>query len=162
MKVMTTRFGEVEVSDDARVTFPDGILGFNELRQYVLLKTTELGLFRWLQSTEIPDLAFVVCDPRLIVPDYNVEVRSEELEDIEVGDASEAEVMVILANPDDRIRMTANLQGPIIYNSRKRLARQIVLAEDTHSCRHVVFADEPVEPVDPAKLAREISAKDVA
>ncbi len=159
MKVLTTRFGEVEVPDDAKVSFPDGIMGFNARWQYVLLKATELGLFRWLQSTEIPGLAFVVCDPRLIVPDYNVEVRAEELKDIEVGDASEAEVMVILTNPDDKTRMTANLQGPIIYNSRKHLAKQIVLAEDTYSCCHRVFADDPVEPV---RSVHEIGAKDVA
>jgi len=145
MKVLTTRFGEVEVPDDAVVTFPDGILGFNELKQYVMLKTTELGLFRWLQSTEIPALAFVVCDPRLIVPDYKVAVRAEEVALIGTDQLSEAEVMVILTHPHDRRQMTANLQGPIIYNRTRGLARQIVLPEEDYSCRHKVFAEEPVE-----------------
>ena len=77
MKVITTRVGEVDVPDDAVVTFPEGVQGFNRLKQYVMLRTTELGLFRWLQSTEVPALAFVVCDPRLIVHDYEVDVRAE-------------------------------------------------------------------------------------
>ena len=145
MKEHTTRFGEVEVPEDAVVTFPSGILGFDELKQYVMLKTTELGLFRWLQSTEIPALAFVVCDPCLIVPEYKVEVRADEVAEIGTSQAAKAEVMVILTHPHDRRQMTANLQGPIIYNRARRLAKQVVLPGDTYSCRHRVFPDEAVQ-----------------
>ena len=156
MKVLTTRFGEVEVPEDDRVTFPNGILGFSDVQQYVLLKTTELGLFRWLQSTEIPALAFVVCDPRLIVPDYGIELPFGELEDIGVEDASQAEVMVILTRPHDIDRMTANLQGPIIYSRTRRLAKQLVLTDDRYSCRYRVFNSEPAES------AQEVRSQSVA
>ena len=147
MKVITTRFGQVDVPDDAVVTFPEGIEGFNRLRRYVMLRTTELGLFRWLQSAEVPALAFVVCDPRLIVHDYEVNVRAEQLLEIGATNAAETEVLVILTHPHDRRQMTANLQGPIITNRLKGLARQIVLEDGRYSARHRVFADEPVAPV---------------
>ncbi len=147
MKVITTRFGQVDVPDDAAVRFPEGIRGFNSLKQYVMLRTTDLGLFRWLQSAEVPALAFVVCDPRLIVHDYEIHIRAEELLEIGAVAGVETEVLVILTHPHDRRQMTADLRNPILINRAKGLARQIVLDDGVYADRHRVFADEPVAHV---------------
>ncbi len=82
MKVKTTRFGEIETEFDRVIRFPRGILGFPEYREYVLLQTNEEGTFFWLQSTENPALAFVVSDPMLFVPEYQVPLKMEEFADI--------------------------------------------------------------------------------
>ena len=72
MQVRTTRFGVVEVSDERVIKFPEGILGFPESQEYILLQTDDEGNFFWLQSVGREELAFVVCDPLLFVPDYRV------------------------------------------------------------------------------------------
>ena len=63
MKVQTTRFGSVEVDDSRILEFTNGLLGFSSYTQYALLQPDDDGLFFWLQSTEAPELAFVVTDP---------------------------------------------------------------------------------------------------
>lgn len=145
MRVKTSRFGEVEVPDREVLSFPRGLPGFAGLRRYVLIKTTDLGLFKWLQSADVPELAFVVCDPRLIEPDYRVAIHHEELADIELADVQAAEMLVILSYPQEVEKMTANLQGPIVINRARRLAKQVVLADESYSCCHKVFQERPKE-----------------
>lgn len=138
MEVKTTRFGVVDV-DAARVlTFPEGILGFPDCRQFVLLQTNEEGSFFWLQSVERAEIAFVVCDPLLFVPDYQVPVKAEEFETIELKSMNDAQVMIIV-NKVDRM-LTGNLQGPLVINARNRHGRQLVLSEKKYSTRHPLIA----------------------
>ena len=60
MNLETTRFGTVEIADDRVITFPTGLLGFSSYTSFVLLQPDEQGVFFWLQSSEAPEVAFVV------------------------------------------------------------------------------------------------------
>ena len=79
MKIETSRFGPLEVDETRVITFEKGILGFPDSTEYALVETGESSGFYWLQAVQRADLAFVVCDPRLFVPDYRAPVKVEEL-----------------------------------------------------------------------------------
>jgi flagellar assembly factor FliW len=134
MKVKTTRFGEIETEFDRVIKFPKGILGFPENREYVLLQTNEEGNFFWLQSTENPALAFVVSDPLLFMPDYQVPVKAEEFAEIDLHKIEDSQVFIIV-NKVDQI-LTGNLQGPLVINAMNRQGLQLVLSEKKYSTRH--------------------------
>lgn len=142
MKIASTRFPDLDLPAAAILTFPEGILGFPLFKKYALLDNPGGGPFQWLQCAEEPALAFPCCNPLLVAPDYSVSVRPEELRVIELDNVAGAVVLVILVVPPDPRKMTANLQGPIVINAAKRLARQIVLG-DEYPLRHLVFAEEP-------------------
>ncbi len=141
MKVKTTRFGEIEAAEGDIFLFPEGLLGFPDIRSYVLLENKKGGPFRWLQSTEIPSLAFVVCDPAIFFPEYRVKVRAEDLASLDLSDVAAGIVLVILTVPGDPKEITANLQGPLVFNREKRMARQLVLSEPGLTTRHNLFKD---------------------
>ena len=134
MRVKTTRFGEIEVDEARIIKFPKGILGFPEDHDYALLQTNDEGNFFWLQSVERPDLAFVVCDPVLFVPDYQVPVKLDDLAQIELTSLDNAQVLTIV-NKVDR-SLTGNLQGPLVINIINRHGKQVVLSEKKYSTRH--------------------------
>lgn len=96
-------------------------------------------MVRWLQSVDIPALAFVVCEAKAIVPGYSVELASSELECIGISDAADAEIYAILRYLRDPAKMTANLLAPIILNRAAGLARQVVLSQTEYSSSHKVF-----------------------
>ena len=75
--VQTSRFGPVEVDETRMIEFPRGILGFPQHKQYVLIQPEVDSTFYWLQAVTAADLAFVVTDPLLFVPDYQVPLREE-------------------------------------------------------------------------------------
>ncbi len=136
MNVQTTRFGTVEVDEGRVISFPSGLLGFSSYTEYALLQPDDDGLFFWLQSTEAPELAFVVTDPATWVPDFQATVRKGQMEELGLADLDGAQVFVIV-NKYDR-SLTVNLQGPIVVNLENHRAMQLVLAEKRWTTRHEV------------------------
>ncbi len=134
MIIETSRFGQLEVDPDRFIVFGDGILGFPGQREYAMIQTGEGSGFYWLQSVQTPDLAFVVCDPRLFVADYQVPVKLEDLECIDLTDPKNAQVLIIVNKVDDLL--TGNFQGPLVVNVENRKARQLVLSDKRYSTRH--------------------------
>lgn len=133
MNLETTRFGTVEIADDRVITFPSGLLGFSSYTSFVLLQPDEQGVFFWLQSTEAPDLAFVVTDPSLWVPDFQANIRKDQMEELGMAKLEDAQVLVIVNKRDDLL--TANLQGPLVVNVDGRSGMQLVLADKRWNTR---------------------------
>ncbi len=138
MNVQTSRFGQVEIAEDRVVTFPKGLLGFQEQKRYCLLRPNDDACFFWLQCVEDPELAFVVTDPVLFVPDYSVPIRAEQSEELRLRSLEDAQVLVIVNKVDGTL--TGNLQGPLVINSSERIGEQLVLAERRWTTRHELLS----------------------
>ena len=100
MKLDTTRFGEIEIDEGHILRFRGGILGFPKNEQFTLIGSPSQGLL-WLQAMEDPGLAFMVCDPTSFVPEYQVGIGPQDMEDLELKDFTQGMVLVILRVPDD-------------------------------------------------------------
>jgi flagellar assembly factor FliW len=142
MKYRSSRFGTLDVADEAILEFPSGLLGFPDQRRYVMLDHDTDAPFKWLQSLDEPGLAFVVMDPALFHADYRVEYSREALAEIHADESDDMALAVILTIPsEDPGRITANLRGPLLVNPRTRLCKQLVLSDD-YPTRYPLF---PVE-----------------
>ena len=144
MRVDTSRFGSLEVKDEVVIRMTKPVLGFEQFRKYVLVETEDFEPFKWFQSVENPDLAFVIVNPLLFFPDYAIEVNPKEIEELEVSETTDVVTYAIVTIPQDYTRMTANLQGPLVINTRTRLAKQLVLVNSRHGIRHRMFEAERV------------------
>ena len=143
MKVETTRFGIIEVQEEAVITVPEAMLGFSDMTRFTFVDD-ELGEpFRWLQSLEKPSLAFVVIDPSLLLSEYHFSVKKEQIKMLETDDVEDLQVFTIVTMANDILDVTVNLQGPIVMNKKNRLAQQIVLNDPKFSTRHPLFTNEP-------------------
>ncbi len=141
MEIKTTRFGQVEIDENLIITMPEGILGFDDFKRYIILDHFDKeSPFKWYQSIEDPSLAFVITDPLIFVPEYKAKISREEVRTIELTDASSALIVVIVNIKRDHSEITVNLQGPIVINTEKRLARQVVLRDTEYSVRHVIYS----------------------
>ncbi len=127
MIVDTSRFGQVEVNDERVITFAKGLLGFPRYTEFVLIQPSDDSYFFWLQSTQAPELAFVVTDPSLFVEDYKVPIKSEQMEEIGIEQAEDAQVFVIVNKRGNLL--TGNLQGPLVVQTCKHIGEQLVLSD---------------------------------
>lgn len=141
MKVKTSRFGEIEIPDDSNIHFPEGIVGFKECKEFVIFDCGDEGVFKWLQSCEKDDVAFVICEARLIIPDYSIILGNKELDILGTKSAEELVICLILCIPPDPKDMTANLLGPVVFNIEKRIGMQLVLINPDYSTKYKVFVD---------------------
>lgn len=147
VKIASSRFGAIEIPEAQVYVFPEGILGFAEIKRYAVMQNPNGGPFQWLHAVEQPSLAFVVCDPLLVCPEYKISVRKDDLRTIKLDDISTGVVLVIITIPRDPKEMTANLQGPVIFNPIEKLAKQIVLNDPTYPVRfRVMIAARKDEP----------------
>jgi len=140
MKIMTTRFGEIEVNDEKLLHFPEGIIGFHSLKRFVLLGK-ESRLVMWLQSIDNPKVAFIVVNPFLFEPNYNPKLTQEDMDFLNVKDSSDLHILAIVVVPEDPQKMTANLLGPIVVNTKEKVGKQVILLEGKYSVKSPIIKD---------------------
>lgn len=143
LKLETPRFGTLEIQKHEIISFPDGMLGFPDLKTYVLVDNPGGGPFKWIQSLEMPAIAFVAADPINFFPDYRISIRRDDLASIKLDDAADAYVLVVLTIRSNVVESTANLTGPVVINIKERLARQVVLNDPRYHTRHPLAAAPP-------------------
>jgi flagellar assembly factor FliW len=138
LKIQTTRFGNIEVEEDQIICMPTGPVGFAEWRRYVLLEHKKGSPFLWLQSVENESLAFVLVDPLLFKPDYEVEISSEDSRSLGMtnGGGGVQALTIVNVSAGDRGEITANLLAPIVINSAKKLGKQVVLYQSQYPTRY--------------------------
>lgn len=134
MEVQTTRFGTVEIAEDRILSFPKGLLGFNQYHKYCLLQPNDDACFFWLQCLEEPSLAFVITDPAQFFPDFSVPVRAEQMEDLKLTNLEQSQIFIIVNKIGNTL--TGNLQGPLIINVNERVGEQFVVSEKKWTTRH--------------------------
>jgi flagellar assembly factor FliW len=143
MQIQTTRFGVVTVDPNHLMTFPQGLIGFAGPARFALLQPNQSGAFYWLQSADEPETAFLVVDPALFFKDYQVSIREETQEDLDLVDAKDGQILVVCNRAGEWL--TGNLLGPLVINTRTRLGQQVVLTEKKWTCRQpmVRLSQEP-------------------
>ena len=140
MKVATKAYGLIDVDERQKIVFPQGLFGFETLNDYLLLDSDRQP-FYWLQSVDVEQVAFVLVNPFLFRPDYEVNINNEELADIGITSPEKALIFVIVTLPPDGGPMTANLQGPLIINRDTRMGKQAVLSDTRWKTKHDIMAE---------------------
>jgi flagellar assembly factor FliW len=139
MVVHTSRFGSVSIAAEDVIHFPEGLLGFNELRKFVLLDDPTDEIFAWLQSCEEPGIAFPLLEPELFTTTYSVQLTKHDLDTMGLKSMDGIRYFSIITIPADPTQMTANLKAPIVVHVPTRKARQVVLQDNSLAIREPIF-----------------------
>ena len=130
MKIITRDFGEQEVDESRIITFPEGIIGFEDKKKYALLSPLGVEVFpMWLLSVDAKEPCFVVYDPMEIYGDYKFGISDEEQELLRIDENSPYRCLAVAIVPEDYRKTTINLRCPIVVNTKDRIAAQIILTE---------------------------------
>ncbi len=141
IKLLGTRFGEIEIEEGNEIVFAQGLFGFPDARRYALLPPGR-GRVAWLQSLEVPGLAFPVVEGAAFGADYPHPPVAQLASDAGLA-AREVAVLVIVAAIKDQ-GLVANLLAPLVIDMETRTGAQIVLDPQMYS------AATPLRPVSPA------------
>jgi len=138
MVVQTTRFGSIEVDGKSILTMKRGLLGFEQAKRFCLIQHKPAMPFKWLQSIDMPDLAFVVIDPSQFFADYEIEISDADSQVLDLDDPEQAVILTTVTIKPDEPRVTTNLAGPIVINAKTLIGMQIVLEDDRYGTQHVI------------------------
>jgi len=152
VRIQTTRFGTIDIRESSIVEMPDGMLGFEAYKRYVLLEEEQGSLFKWFQCVDEPSLAFILINPMEFFPDYEVELTDKQVERLGLESAEDAVTFTTVTVDRARGRITTNLAGPLVINARTLRAMQIVLSGDRYSTSCLI-GESPTAAKDTARTA---------
>ena len=128
MKIETREWGTIEVAEESTVHFQDGLIGFEELRDFVFIDAEEFRPFVWFLSIDDPDVGFAVADPFYFSSaPYDLRLSPGDEQTLDLDEVDSVAIFVIVTIEDRGRRITGNLKGPIVLNTRNRLAKQLVV-----------------------------------
>ncbi|WP_054787089.1 flagellar assembly protein FliW [Gracilibacillus dipsosauri] len=139
MRIETKYFGVVEIKEEDIIRFPQGIPGFLDEKDFVLLNFEESGLFQVLQSIHQQNPAFVVIDPFLFVKDYQFKLDDATINQLSIEKKEEVRALSIVTVREPLTTSTANLQAPVIINQSNKQAKQLVAMHSKYTTREAIF-----------------------
>lgn len=133
VNLSTNNFGNLRIEKENIITFEQGLLGFEELKQFAIIAVEECLPFEWLVSVEDPLVAFPILNPTLFFSDYKPALSKDDLILLDIKKEKDVEMFCIVTlgkKPED---VTLNLKGPILINMKNKMGKQVVITEDYYS-----------------------------
>jgi len=128
------------------IHFPDGIYGFETIKDFILIREDEHGVIWSLRAADSPYPSLVAVDPFLVIQDYRPELNGADLRAL--GSPAQKDlgflaVAVIRKNLPDSV---VNLKSPIAVSVKNHLGRQVILEDSDYPVRYRLF-QSPVKGV---------------
>jgi flagellar assembly factor FliW len=118
------------------VRIPTGLLGFEQIKDYVLTSNPDEEPFAWLHVQDNSALAFVVIDPFVALPAYSPDIPKMDVEFLGLTNAADAMLLAIVTVKDDG-SATMNLKGPLVINRHTHTGKQVIISNaGDYSIKH--------------------------
>lgn len=139
MNIKTSRFGEIEIDKERIIQFTDGLIGFPDEKEYIVMEHRSDSPFMWLQSVSKPDLAFVIMNPFQVFPEYLKDISQEEENTLKPDNNETVMIFAIVTIPNGKPEeSTLNLMGPVVIDPVTNKGKQVILANSGYSHRHPI------------------------
>jgi flagellar assembly factor FliW len=148
MKLNTPHLGELTFDASSIFRFPNGLIGFEDLKRYVLVTHPDLRPFTWMVAIDEPDVSFALADPSYFLGTRQAPLSRLDAETLDLDEDDEVTAHVIVTFPSGDGPLLGNVKGPVVLNRTNRLGSQMVLTDE--ALRH----EQPVQPA-PASVPAE-------
>lgn len=142
MKINSSKLGEIEYKEDDIITLSAPLLGFPELQDFLLISDDNSYPFLWFQSVEDKEICFILIETNTFFKEYNPIIPKRELKVLAIGSEEDMKLFSIVVVPADPKLSTANLRAPLVVNFEKKLAKQIILDDDSYKIKTPLFESE--------------------
>ncbi len=138
LRIQTKFFGEVELDSEQCWHFPKGIPGFEDEKEFALLPIEDNTMFQVLQSINDSSIALITANPYGLVEDYSFDIDHPTIELLSIEQEANIFVLGVLALKDPLETSTINLQAPIVFHSKTKTAKQMIINDNKFAVRHVI------------------------
>jgi len=120
------------------ITLPLGLLGFEQVKKFVLLALPGEEPFMWLQMLDNRNQGFVVVPPATVMPGYAPDIVQQDIEFLGIQSAADAIVLNIVTIRSNG-ETTINLKGPVIINRNSLVGKQCIPSNvTTFNLQHAI------------------------
>src|SRR5437879_735653 len=124
-QICTRQFGALELDPGAVLEFPDGLPGFPDQLQFVLVEQAAAAPIVFLQSVNQDGPCFLAVPVAAVDPHYQLAVMPEDLRLVGLGEKRQPRIgeevlcLAILSAAENH-PATANLLAPVVINLANR------------------------------------------
>ncbi|MPW24769.1 flagellar assembly protein FliW [Alkalibaculum sp. M08DMB] len=143
MIIKTKYLGEIEINQDQVHTFPYGLLGFEEHKEFVLIDVPENYNFKFLQDIKSSYVSFLLICPGVFYKNYDIEIPDNELKSIDIECYDDSINIYNVVTLGETLKdSTCNLLAPIIINNANKKGRQFILNNTQYTTKHKLIVEE--------------------
>lgn len=133
MKIPSEKLGEIEIDESSIINFVSPIIGFEQIKQYVIVKLSQNDKFSWLQSVNNDSVTFPITVPQAFDIEYTFEIDDNNQKLLNLNDANDLLTFNIVNIPLNRPEdATINLLAPIVVNIKENIGAQLILSGSNH------------------------------
>lgn len=139
MMIKTKFWGEVTIDDSKILSFVNGLIGFEDFKRFILIPHEKDQNFHWLQSVDNQYLCFLVTTPMSFMFDYSIEISDDTVARLGITSAEDVAIYCLVTVPEDPLKISANLAGPLIFNVSNLTGEQVVVMDEKYSVKHYII-----------------------
>ncbi len=137
MHFNTPSFGTVEYEQKDIIRFQDGLFGFENMIDYLLIHISPMeDSFMYLQSLQDENLSFILANPFTLYPGYSPSLSKEDLIQMNLQDDTPVIFYSICVLKKPIAQSTCNLKAPLVIRTDTRKGFQVVLQDPQYGFHH--------------------------
>lgn len=145
MDIQTKYLGKVSFKPSAIIQFPNGIPGFNDEKQFIMLELPGNPVFQILQSVSTEGIAFILTNPYHFYQQYSFELDEATLENLSIQTREDVAVFSIVTLKQPFETSTINLKAPLIINLRENYGKQLILKSENYPTKASITPNHSTE-----------------
>jgi len=128
-----------QVEPENVFTFPEGILGFENVKKYVFLLNDKVAPFLFMQALDNHGPSFICIETFRICNDFSIKLPEANINKLQLAQPEDAMVLSLVTIHADVRKFTANLLSPIVINMKKSLAMQVIPEASDYPVRYNIW-----------------------
>ncbi len=147
-RLATRYFGPVDYAVESVYSFPSGLPGFEEERDFLFIEQPANKPLVFVQSIATPELCLLAAPARAVAPDYRLALSTEDRAELGLEQDRQPEIgpdllCLLILSVEEGAPPTANMLSPLVVNLRLRRGIQAVQAGSGYSHRHPLGVGAP-------------------
>ena len=138
-QLVTPQLGVIQYQKQEVIHFSEGLYGFDDLREFLLVRKDPNSLFSYLQPITDVNTTFIVAASKDIIKNYSPKINKADMEKIEAKNDNDIQYYVIITIPKNIEEISANLLGPVIINKHRGIGAQFISQNTEYSTKHKIL-----------------------
>ncbi|MGL4849676.1 MAG: flagellar assembly protein FliW [Clostridium sp.] len=138
MEIKSKVHGSLEYKEENKIYFKNGILGFEELKEFAIIDIEDNELFKILHSLENMELSLIIMSPFNVEEGYEIKLNNKTIENLKIKKEEDVLLYTIVTLNGDIKKITTNMAAPLVININENLGEQVVLDNFRYKIKHPI------------------------
>lgn len=129
-------------SEEDVIHFKDGIPGFDQNHDFVIVKDENFAPFEWLVCVDGTNLRFAMLNPMIVDQEYSPNITKAQIKGLGLENPEDILMYCFVTIAPDPSNSTINMMGPVLINTKHKIGRQIILENSIYGTKEPIIRNK--------------------